>query len=44
MADRVLPSRQKFSKQFPDEWPVGWRDVLEAYASGRLLDREALDY
>ena len=44
LADRVLPSREKFNEQYPDDWPEGWRDVLDAYASGRLVDREAIDY
>lgn len=39
-----LPSREKFNEQYPDDWPVGWRDVLDAYASGRLVDRDAIDY
>ena len=39
-----LPSREKFNEQYPDDWPVGWRDVLDAWSSGRLVDREAIDY
>ena len=39
-----LPNREKFNEQYPDDWPVGWRDVLDAYASGRLADSEAINY
>ena len=36
MADRVLPSREKFNQQYPKDWPDGWRDVLDAFAKGDL--------
>ena len=48
MADRVLPSREQ-AQQLLDQRPrlaIGawfWA-LVEAYASGRLVDREAIDY
>ena len=51
MADRVLPSRDDL-RSILDSYE-GWRgdpqvrtewQVLDAYVSGRLVDREAIDY
>ena len=45
MVDRVLPDRVVFSRWLLMDHRVGLaRPILEAYASGRLVDREAIDY
>ncbi len=49
MADRVLPSREMIDTRFTwghvdlwnDEERAAVNDVLDAYVSGRLVDREA---
>ncbi len=48
MADRVLPSRDSFSDaDIKTLYKHGFFDeekIIMAYVSGRLVDREALDY
>ena len=48
MADRVLPSREDVRLVLDREYDeyaksVGWL-LMGAYAEGRLVDREAIDY
>ena len=52
MTDRVLPSREEVADR-PDsnthpDWDMWWEQVgnptLDARASGRLVDREAINY
>ena len=45
MADRVLPSREMAERARVDGYAglVVWK-LIRAYVSGRLVDREAIDY
>ncbi len=46
MADRVLPSREETAWAAEYGWPEDerWQAILQAYVSGRLVDRETIDY
>ena len=48
MADRVLPSRELIESYVSEHGPrqeyPSLAPIIDAYVSGRLVDREAIDY